>query len=68
MLYLLAIICPPLAVLMCGKPGAAALNFLLWLLLIVPGIIHAMMVVSEYKSDQRTKAMMLAMHQPSRTE
>lgn len=68
MLYLLAIVFPPLAVLLCGKPGAALLNVGLSLFFWVPGIIHAMMVVSEYKADQRTKAMMLAMHQASRTE
>ena len=54
MLYLLAIVAPPLAVLLCGKPGQAVLNLLLTLCLWIPGIIHAMMVVSSHQADQRT--------------
>ena len=53
MLYLLAILLPPVAVLMCGKPVQAALNLVLTLLLWVPGVIHAMFVVAEHKADKR---------------
>lgn len=52
-MYLLAIIIPPLAVLLCGKPGQAILNFFLCLLLFVPGVIHALFVVNERKARQR---------------
>ena len=41
MRYLIALIIPPLAVLLCGKPGQAVLNFFLCLLFLVPGVIHA---------------------------
>lgn len=62
MLYILAIFCPPLAVLLCGKPGQAGLNFLLWLLFWIPGTIHAWMIVSEHKADKRTATLVKAMH------
>ena len=54
MLYLLAIFCAPLAVLLCGKPVQAAINFVLTLLLWIPGVIHAWAIVSESKADKRT--------------
>jgi uncharacterized membrane protein YqaE (UPF0057 family) len=55
-MYLLAVILPPLAVLICGKPIQALLNlaltvFCFWL----GGVIHAVMVVSEYKADERNR-------------
>lgn len=53
MLYLLAIVLPPVAVLLTGRPGQAALNLLLTLLLWVPGVVHAVLVVSEHKADRR---------------
>ena len=53
MLYLLAILLPPLAVLLCGKPVQAALNLVLTLMLWIPGVIHAMFVVSDHKADKR---------------
>lgn len=55
MLYFLAIVLPPVAVLLCGKPGQALLNCLLTLLGWIPGSIHACLVVSEYKADQRNR-------------
>ena len=57
MRYLLAILIPPVAVLSCGKPVTALLNFLLCLLLWVPGVIHAIVVVNGYKADRRHKQM-----------
>lgn len=56
MRYLLAIVLPPVAVLLCGRPLMALLNLPLCLLGYVPGIIHACLVVNEYKQDQREKA------------
>jgi uncharacterized membrane protein YqaE (UPF0057 family) len=55
MLYLLAVVFPPLAVLLAGKPFQAMLNVLLCVFLWIPGIIHAFMVVSESKSNKRHK-------------
>lgn len=55
MLYLVAILLPPLAVLIAGKPIQAVLNIGLTLLFWIPGMIHAFMVVGNYYSDKRTR-------------
>lgn len=55
MMYLLAILLPPVAVLLAGKPIQAVLNFFLTLLLWIPGAIHAILVVNEAKADKRMK-------------
>lgn len=55
MLYLLAIILPPLAVLFVGRPIQALLNLGLSLLGWLPGVIHAVLVVNEYKADKRAE-------------
>jgi uncharacterized membrane protein YqaE (UPF0057 family) len=52
-MYLLAVLLPPVAVLICGKPIQALVNLLLCLIFYIPGMIHAIMVVNEYKADQR---------------
>ena len=54
-MYLLAILLPPLAVLLCGKPIQALLNLLLTLCFWIPGAIHAVLVVSERKADKRIR-------------
>ena len=46
MLYILALIFPPAAVIMCGKPFQFILNIFLTLLFYLPGEIHALCVVS----------------------
>lgn len=51
-MYLLAIIFPPLAVLLCGKPFQALLNLVLTFFFWIPGIIHAVMVVNESKNKK----------------
>lgn len=53
MLYLLAIILPPVAVLFVGRPFQAVFNLVLCFLFFVPGVIHAVMVVNEHKADKR---------------
>ncbi|MBT2656629.1 YqaE/Pmp3 family membrane protein [Bacillus sp. ISL-18] len=55
MLYLLAIVLPPVAVLLVGKPFQAFINLVLCLFFYVPGIIHALFVVNEKKADRRMK-------------
>jgi uncharacterized membrane protein YqaE (UPF0057 family) len=52
-MYLLAIILPPLAVMLAGKPFQAIINFFLTCLFWVPGMIHALMVVNDYKANHR---------------
>lgn len=54
MRYLIAIILPPAAVLLCGKPVQFVLNILLTLLFWVPGMIHAILVVHSHLADKRT--------------
>lgn len=53
MMYLLAIIAPPIAVLFSGKPFQAILNLILTLVFWVPGAIHAILVVKDRKDDKR---------------
>ncbi len=60
MRYLLAIVFPPLAVLLCGKPLTAVLNFILWCLFIVPGIVHGLLVVNAHYADKRTEKVLRA--------
>ena len=56
MRYALAIICPPLAIFLCGvKPIALFLNILLSICGFIPGIIHALFVVSSHNADKRAK-------------
>ena len=53
MRYFLAIILPPLAVLLCGKPIQFILNIFLTLLFWIPGVIHAILVVNSHLADKR---------------
>lgn len=64
MLYLVAILVPPLAVLLCGKPFQAIINLVLTLLFWVPGVIHAVFVVHNHYADKRTDRVIRAMRQP----
>ena len=52
-MYFVALVCPPLAVLLCGKPFQAIVNIPLCCLAVVPGVIHAILVVAETKADRR---------------
>jgi hypothetical protein len=71
MLYLVALIVPPLAVLLCGKPFQAFINFLIFSTLLVFAlltlpialpicVIHALFVVHNYYADQRNERLMRA--------
>ena len=53
MRYLLAILIPPLAVLLCGKPIRAILNIFLCAFFILPGIIHAFRIVHAHLARKR---------------
>lgn len=64
MRYLFAVILPPLAVLLCGKPFQAVMNFFLCLLFWIPGVVHALFVVNSKMADERTNRLIRAM-QPS---
>ncbi|MGL5347611.1 MAG: YqaE/Pmp3 family membrane protein, partial [Peptostreptococcaceae bacterium] len=60
MLYFLAVICPPVAVLLRGKPIQSLFNLLLTLLGWIPGVIHAILVVNKANADKRHKEMVKA--------
>ena len=64
MLYLLALVLPPLAVLVAGKPFQALLNLGLTICGILPGVIHALFVVSNYYADKRNARVVAAMATP----
>ncbi|MFC4736166.1 YqaE/Pmp3 family membrane protein [Bacillus daqingensis] len=53
MMWLLAILLPPVAVLLAGKPIQALINLVLTLFFYIPGMIHAILVVKENKDDKR---------------
>jgi hypothetical protein len=67
MLYLVAVLVPPLAVLLCGKPFQAIVNGVIWLIGLVAAlvavgipvilvcIVHAIGVVHNYYADQRAR-------------
>lgn len=62
MIYLIAILIPPLAVLMKGKPVQALLNLVLTLLGYFPGSIHAILVVNKANADKRHKEQLEAIN------
>lgn len=67
MLYLLAIVLPPLAVLLCGKPVQALLvNLPLTLLMWLPGIVHAWIVVHGHYADARQDRLIRDLRWPGR--
>jgi uncharacterized membrane protein YqaE (UPF0057 family) len=53
MRYLIAILLPPLAVLLCGKPLQAILNLVLTCFFWIPGVVHALFIVNETIADRR---------------
>ena len=55
MRYFFAIICPPIAILLCGKPFQFLLNIPLTLCFYFPGMLHAVLVVSEHLADRRAR-------------
>jgi uncharacterized membrane protein YqaE (UPF0057 family) len=59
-MFILAILFPPLAVLMTGRLGSFIINLLLCCLLWLPGILHACMVVSNWKAEKRQSALLKA--------
>lgn len=60
MRYFLCFLCPPVAILTTGKIGALIFNIILTLFFWIPGIIHAILVVSKYYEDRRHRQLMAA--------
>jgi len=57
-MFILAILFPPLAVLLTGRLGSFIVNLLLCLLLWLPAIIHGCFVVADWKAEQRQKKLL----------
>lgn len=57
MIYLLAIVLPPVALLMAGKPFQALLSLLLMCTVLgwIPAAVWAILVVNEQKADRRAE-------------
>lgn len=62
MMYLLAILLPPVAVLLSGKPMQAILNLILTLFFWFPGALHAILVVKDVKDDKRMNRYINSLH------
>lgn len=60
MRYLIAILLPPLAVFLCGKPLLALLNIVLTLCFWAPGAIHALFVVHTHLAEKRNESLIKA--------
>jgi uncharacterized membrane protein YqaE (UPF0057 family) len=61
MLNILAVVCPPLAVLATGTPSRAAGNLGLTLMGFVPGVVHALRVVDQHSVQKRYDSVMRAL-------
>ncbi len=61
MLPLLAVVCPPLAVLFTESPSRAVANLGLTLLLYVPGLLHALRSVERHTVERRYASVMRAL-------
>ena len=53
--YFFCIILPPVAVLLTGRKGSFVLSLILTLAGVIPGIIHAILVVNDYEQEKRFK-------------
>lgn len=53
MLFFLAVILPPVAVLLTGRLGSFFLSLILTLLGWLPGVIHAFFIVIDHKNEKR---------------
>jgi uncharacterized membrane protein YqaE (UPF0057 family) len=60
-MYILAILAPPVAVLLCGKPFQAVLNLVLTVAFYFPGMIHALFVANNYYADKRAEKLIRSM-------
>jgi uncharacterized membrane protein YqaE (UPF0057 family) len=68
MLYLLAILLPPVAVLFCGKPVQFFLNIILTLCFYLPGAAHAVLVVNSHLADKRAERIEQAIRESHRSD
>jgi uncharacterized membrane protein YqaE (UPF0057 family) len=66
MKYLIAVVLPPLAVLLCGRPLQALLSIGLTFLGWLPGVIHALFVVKSYEDRKNTDRIVAAIERQRR--
>jgi uncharacterized membrane protein YqaE (UPF0057 family) len=67
MLYFFAVLMPPVAVFLSGKPIQAILNIFLTLAMWVPGMIHAIFVVHNHYADKRQNRLIEELKRQGRT-
>jgi uncharacterized membrane protein YqaE (UPF0057 family) len=60
---LLALVCPPVAVLTSGSRSEVAANAVLTLLFFLPGVVHALGVVDRFTTNRQYASVMRAMEQ-----
>ncbi|GGP16454.1 YqaE/Pmp3 family membrane protein [Oceanobacillus neutriphilus] len=60
-----AILCPPIAVIMTGRPFQALIALVLWLCLWIPGSIYAWGIVTDHKADKRMEKQVKLQHKLS---
>jgi uncharacterized membrane protein YqaE (UPF0057 family) len=65
MKYFLALLLPPVAVLM-TRPKQIILNIILCIVCWVPGVIHALIVVGSYEADKRNEKLVEAIRESGR--
>jgi uncharacterized membrane protein YqaE (UPF0057 family) len=66
MILLLCYLCPPMAVMLMGKPFSACLNVILTgLFFWIPGIKHALVCYADYKAEQQFGRVVDAVNNPA---
>jgi uncharacterized membrane protein YqaE (UPF0057 family) len=65
MKYFLAILLPPVAILI-TRPGQILLNIILCLFGWIPGMIHAILVVHGYEAEKRNERLVKAIRESGR--
>lgn len=60
MLYILAVVLPPLAVVLAGKPQKFLTSLILTILFWVPGIIHAWIAINRANGERRDHRLLKA--------
>lgn len=64
MRLLFCYLCPPFAVLMCGRPFSAILNCLFTCWFWIPGVKHALIVYADWKHETAHEELVAATHAP----
>ena len=66
MKYFWALILPPVAIMLCKKPGQFFLNIILCALGWIPGIVHALFAAASYEANERNQALIKAISEGKR--